>query len=222
MLARFTTCGVGFIVAVGIFIALGALGRSQFREYVPQPAVRVLRSVPIVADVNGIRMPITVDMTLRIGLTKPVTKTVTIGSTAPDAQGDGNGVTQDTSHAVEPEVTVQTNGGTGDGYLVDEMGIPYDVRIESESDIELEEWHASRDTTSDVTYSAAIKGDTVGERVTFDVTYYDDRGHTLSGVTDSSKSSVYNPIAKQTLYEFKCEGCVDVVRDAEFYAVVIR
>jgi hypothetical protein len=211
MLARFTTCGVGFIVAVGIFIALGALGRSQFREYVPQPAVRVLRSVPI-----------TVDMTLRIGLTKPVTKTITIGSTDPDAQEAGDGAAQDTSRTVEPEVTVQTNGDTGDGYLVDEMGIPYDVRIESEADIELEEWHASRDTSSDVTYSAAIKGDTVGERVTFDVTYYDDRGHTLSGVTDSSKSSVYNPISKQTLYEFKCEGCVDVVRDAEFYAIVIR
>jgi hypothetical protein len=39
---------------------------------------------------------------------------------------------------------------------------------------------------------------------------------------NSTKTSVYNPISKQTLFEFTCEGCVEALRDAEFYSVVIR
>ncbi len=75
---------------------------------------------------------------------------------------------------------------------------------------------------NDITFNAAFKGDTVGQWVTFDVTYYDDLGHSLAGVLNSTKTSVYNPISRQTMFEFACEGCVEALRAAEFYSVVIR
>lgn len=211
MLSKFMTCGVGFIVAILIFFSLAALGRSQFREYVPSPAVRVLRSVPLVADVNGIRMPITVDMTLKIGLSKPVTTSVSIGKAENAAV-----VALPTQAAarVEPDAAAD--------YLIDELGIPYDVRIEEGAALELVEWHATRGSTNDITFNAGFKGDTVGQWVTFDVTYYDEVGHSLAGVLNSAKASVYNPISRQTMFEFTCEGCVEALRNAEFYTVVIR
>ncbi len=123
----------GLTVATALLVSLVAFGQADIIATIKPTIIDIQQQVPVMAEIDGATVPITVDLSLQVSLSGPVT--VTAESTEPIVEVGEPG----------PEPIVG----------VDDLGIPYTILVDGEG-LEISEWTVYQDPDGYFAYAGEV------------------------------------------------------------------
>ena len=111
----------GFVVAFALLASLTVLGQADLIGRIRPAVIDIQQSVPVLAEIDGATVPITVDVALQVSLSGPITASV--------------------QPAAPPEIRIGElkAAADNDGPMIDTNGLPYTL----ENSAGMEEIHLS-------------------------------------------------------------------------------